>query len=199
MTDNFDNIAEYLNRKNITDDMFFHISVMIRHKDVEWFPKGKNNNARTIYSVNISSVEELYDHRKLITTLCDSLTARAYINLVPKLYSVAAGRTLENATQNYVSHNYKGVQSSWSKGVNAASVKNESLYLIDIDEEDLNITEDIINFINNLRPSGNKIVLKNNSRTGLHLICKKFDTKTFNEKLPSIDVKKNAMTILYCS
>lgn len=199
MTDNFDRIASYIKNKNITDDMFFHISVMIRHKDVEWFPKGKNNNARTIYSVNISSVEELYDHRKLITTLCNSLTARAYINLVPKTYSAAAGFALENATQNYVSKNYKGLQSSWSKGVSGASVKNESLYLIDIDEDDYNKTGDISNFIYELRPVGDKVVLQNDSKTGLHLICKKFDTKAFSEKYPNIDVKKNAMTILYCT
>ena len=64
MTNNFKLIGEYISRFKKDDDIFFHISVMIRHKDVEWFPNGKDNNSRTIYSVNVSSCEELYDLEK---------------------------------------------------------------------------------------------------------------------------------------
>ena len=198
MVDNFDKIAAYLETKTITDDMFFHIRVMIRHKDVEWFPHGKNDNARTIYSVNITSVEELYDQKRLISTMCDALSARAYINLVPKTYTSAASIALENATRSYITKNYIGLQSSWSKGVAHANIKSESLYLVDIDKEDLDKTDEVCNFINTIRPEGNKLVLTINSKTGLHLICKKFDTNLFNETYPSIDVKKEANTILYC-
>ena len=198
MTDNFEQISKYIESFPPMKDMFFHISVMIRHKDVEWFPDGKNNNARTIYSVNVSSAQELNDQKKLISTMCDALNARAYINLSPKSYPAAAAIALENATHSYVTKNYKGLQNSWSKGVAKASIKKYILYLVDIDEPDKPRVNEIIKYLNGeLRPSGDKVVLQVPSRTGIHLICRKFDTKNFEEKFPGIDVKKNSMTILY--
>lgn len=198
MTNNFKLIGEYINRFKKDDDIFFHISVMIRHKDVEWFPNGKDNNSRTIYSVNVSSCEELYDLEKLISTICDAVHGRAYINLVPKSYFKAASRTLENATHIYTSKNYRGVQKAWSKGVHSASLKEYNLFLIDIDEPDIHRVDEIKNYINTeLRPLGDKVVIQVPSRTGIHILCKKFDTLSFSKQFPNIDVKKNAMTILY--
>lgn len=199
MTDNFLPISKYIDEsfKN-NEDMFFHISVMIRHKDVEWFPKGKNNNSRTIYSVNVSNSTELNDQYKLISTLCDSLNARAYINLVPKSYKKSAGEALRNATNAFTTQNYKGLQSSWSKGVAAGSIKEHSLYLVDIDDEYINKVHEIHDFINfNCKPLGYKVKLKLPSKSGWHLLCEKFDTKEFNKEYPEVGVKKNAMTILY--
>lgn len=199
MTNNFKLIGEFIDRFKKDDDIFFHISVMIRHKDVEWFPNGKDNNARTIYTVNVSSSEELYDQEKLISTICEAVHGRAYINLVPKSYYRAASRSLENATHSYTSRNFRGVQKAWSKGVNAASIKEYSLFLVDIDELDKHRVDEIKNYINSdLRPLGDKVVIQVPSKTGIHLLCKKFDTLTFSKKFPNIDVKKNAMTILYC-
>lgn len=199
MTNNFKLIGEYIDSfGKIYSDWFFHISVMIRHKDVEWFPNGKNNNARTIYSINVSSVEELYDQEQLISTMCDSLHARAYINLVPKSYEKAASWALENSVHNYTTKNYYGLSRSWSRGVDAASIKEYSLFLIDIDEPDKHRVDEIKNYINNdLRPLGDKVVIQVPSKTGIHLLCKKFDTLSFSKQFPNIDVKKNAMTILY--
>lgn len=200
MTNNFKIIGDFIDSfGKIDSDWFFHISVMIRHKDVEWFPNGKNNNARTIYSLNVSSSEELYDQEKLITTMCDSLHARAYINLVPKSYEKAASWALENSVHSYTSKNYFGLSRSWSRGVDAASIKEHSLFLIDIDEPDIHRVDEIKNYIDeHLQPMGDKVIIQVPSRTGIHLLCKKFDKLEFNNKFPDIDVKKNAMTILYC-
>lgn len=198
MTDNFDLIADYISEFDIDQDTFFHISVMIRHKDVEWFPKGKNNNARTIYSLNISSVEELYDNKLLITTLCNSLKARAYICIIPKSYKKAAANALENATQSFITENYKGLQSSWSKGVSKSSKVAYNRFLVDIDESELTRADEIIKYINEeLDPSGDKEIISIPSKTGVHLICKKFNSKKFVEKFPNIDIKKHGLTILY--
>lgn len=198
MTDNFKLIADYIDKLNLNDDQFLHIQVMIRHKDVEWFPKGKNNNARTIYSLNISKSQDLWDHEKLLKTLSNSLNARVYINLTPRSYKDVAKLALVHSTENFTSENYKGLSKSYSYAIGKQKIKEHHLYLIDIDAPEMYLIDEIINYINNdLKPLGDKVVLLVPSKTGMHLLVRKFDKLKFNERYPNIDIKSNNPTILY--
>lgn len=200
MTDNFKKIADYIDSLNLDSDSFVHIQVMIRHKDVEWFPRGKNNNARTIYSINISNSQDLWNHEILLKKLADSLNARVYINLTPRSYKEVAKLALVHSTENFTTENYKGLGKSYSYAIGKQKNKENHLYLIDIDAPELHLVDEIINYINNdLKPLGDKLVLRLPSKTGVHLLVKKFDKLKFNEKYPNIDIKSNNPTILYVS
>lgn len=198
MVNNFKLIANYIDSFETNEDMFFYVSVIVRHKDVDWFPNRKNNDDRTIFSVYIGSSKELFEYENIITALCDSIKARAYINIVPKSYFEAASLTLEHVTKTYIAKNYKGIKNSWSKGVGNSSLKEYKLFLVDIDEHDKHRVDEIKNYINNqIRPIGDKVVIQVPSRTGIHLLCKKFDTLEFRKQFKGIDIHKNGLTILY--
>lgn len=198
MTDNFEKIADYIDNLDLDSDSFIHIQVMIRHKDVEWFPKGKDNNSRTIHSLNISSSQDLRNHKMLLKQLANSLNARVYINLTPRSYKEVAKLALMHATENFITENYRGLSKSYSYAIGKQKNKKNHLYLVDIDAPEMHLVDEIINYINDdLKPSGGKLVLRLPSKSGIHLLCKKFDTLKFKEKYPDIDVKSNNPTILY--
>ena len=66
-----------------------------------------------------------------------------------------------------------------------------------IDIKDLEFTEELIKFINGLKPEGSKCEVVIPTKNGYHLITKRFDVKTFSEIYPEIQIQKKNPTLLY--
>ena len=75
--------------------------------------------------------------------------------------------------------------------------KNSIKDIVDVDTKDIEYLNDIILFINNLRPESDKIESIIPTKSGYHLITKKFDSKTFKDKYLTVDIQKKNPTLLY--
>ena len=73
----------------------------------------------------------------------------------------------------------------------------EKRWIVDIDTPDFKVVCDISNFITSLNPVGSKSEAIIPTRSGYHLITKKFDLATFKQRLPEFDVQKKNPTLLY--
>ena len=73
----------------------------------------------------------------------------------------------------------------------------EKRWIIDIDTKDFKTLVSVGEFIDSLRPVGNKAITTIPTKNGFHLITERFDVKTFNEKYPDIDIQKKNPTLLY--
>jgi flagellar capping protein FliD len=135
-----------------------------------------------------------------IIVLCNTYNARCYINVNPKsekevLWNIAESalerlKTNAGNAVSILSHSHDSVQGNGVK-----------YWVIDIDDLSMDL-EGLRARINSAK-SGfeTNIVAELPSKTGLHLITNPFDLRTLSVPYDfsgSIDVKKNASTLLYC-
>jgi hypothetical protein len=73
----------------------------------------------------------------------------------------------------------------------------EKRWIVDIDCTDWYAVTEVSQFINSIRPAGQKIEAVIPTRNGYHLITAKFDVKTFREKFSDIDIQRKNPTLLY--
>jgi hypothetical protein len=71
-------------------DWFYHLSILLRKKDMPEAARGRNNNARCIKTYYITSVDYLIEKEDEIIKLCENFGARAYINLNAKSFEKVA-------------------------------------------------------------------------------------------------------------
>jgi len=73
----------------------------------------------------------------------------------------------------------------------------EKRWTVDIDSKEPDYMLSVLNFINELKPDGNKVETIIPTNNGYHIVTKKFNTQEFIQKYPEIDIHKNNGTILY--
>jgi hypothetical protein len=73
----------------------------------------------------------------------------------------------------------------------------EKNWVVDIDLKDRLFCEEVAEFINTLKPEGDKIKTAIPTKNGYHLITKRFDVKTFSEIYPEIQIQKKNPTLLF--
>ena len=74
---------------------------------------------------------------------------------------------------------------------------NEKRWIVDVDNVDLYELKPIMGFIDSLRPEGEKVEAIISTKSGYHLITKRFDVKAFEKQYPNIDIQKKNPTLLY--
>jgi hypothetical protein len=74
---------------------------------------------------------------------------------------------------------------------------NEKRWIVDVDNVDFYELKPIIGFIDSLRPEGEKVEAIISTKSGYHLITKRFDVKEFEKQYPNIDIQKKNPTLLY--
>ncbi len=200
MIDNFDLIETLLKFEN--EDEFYFLQVIQRKKDFEVGQKrlGRNNNNRLIKAYYIYSVEQLESYKTEIVKLCELFNARAGINLNRRNQKDVAIKCLEIlAIALRKNDEFKGV----SKIYNSACGKENStdkLWIIDIDDkyEFDSLGYEMVNYLNTeLKPEGEKIIAKIPSKSGYHLITKRFDRQSFSKIYPHLEIHTNNPTNLY--
>ena len=208
MTDNFN-----LYRKFITEvyeglpdtnekgnlDKYFVIELMRRGKDNPDM-SAANYHFRNYY---IYSWKDLDKYEKEIKDVCTLLKLRAYCSVNYKKMSQVALNTLAESARRIAAHDYKKFYNIFESCSGKYADKGNSVWVVDIDKENLDSINVIKHYINEVKPTNTeKILFEMPTKSGIHLITKGFDLKTFNDNCKNelgykVDVKKNHLTLLY--
>lgn len=174
---------------------FYMLYVLKRKKDQPEGEKDNHQSVRTIKTYCIDSIEYLEKRYEEIKMLCEVFKARAYIHVQKQNH---ADVSLEMMMQ--LAHRIKcnvSNQRGLFDSVVGQLKTNEKRWIIDIDTKDLNFLNEVKDFIFNLRPEKDKVEAIVPTKSGYHLITNKFDSKTFKEKYPEIDIQKKNPTLLF--
>ncbi len=192
MIDNLELIKPLLNFEEKGD--FYMLYIFKRKKD-QTTDKANHQSVRTIKTYCIESIEQLDDRYDEITRLCEMFRARAYIHIQKQNHKdVAMNMITEIVTRIQSGQiNQKHVFDS----VVGQLKTNEKRWIVDVDNVDFYELKPIIGFIDSLRPEGEKVEAIISTKSGYHLITKRFDVMEFKKQYPDIDIQKKNPTLLY--
>jgi hypothetical protein len=193
MINNLELIKPLLNFSEKGD--FYMLYVFKRKKDQPEGERDNHQSVRTIKTYCIESLEHLDRRYDEIVQLCEMFKARAYIHVQKQNHfdvslnmMVALAQRIQNGN-----NNQKGLFDS----VVGQIKTQEKRWIIDIDTKDFKTLVEVGNFIDNLRPIGNKVVTTIPTKNGFHLITDRFDVKSFSNRYSDIDIQKKNPTLLY--
>jgi hypothetical protein len=192
MIDNLELIKPLLNFEEKGD--FYMLYIFKRKKD-QTTDKANHQSVRTIKTYCIESIEQLESRYDEIIQLCEMFKARAYIHIQKQNHKdVAMNMITEIVTRIQSGQiNQKHVFDS----VVGQLKTNEKRWIVDVDNVDFYELKPIIGFIDSLRPEGEKVEAIISTKSGYHLITKRFDVMEFKKQYPDIDIQKKNPTLLY--
>ena len=193
MIDNLEQIKELLNFENEGD--FYMLYVFKRKKDQPEGERDNHQSVRTIKTYVISSVEYLEKRYDEIKQLCEMFKARAYIHIQKQNHSDVAMNMIKTIVDRIQSGQIN--QQYVFDSVVGQIKTNEKRWVVDIDVNDIGFAEKVAEFINSIRPEGPKIETAIPTKSGYHLITKRFDVMEFKKYYPEIDIQKKNPTLLY--
>jgi hypothetical protein len=208
MIDNIELVKPLLNFDKEGD--FYMLYVFKRKKDQPEGERDNHQSVRTIKTYCINSISYLDMRYEEIKQLCEVFKARAYIHVVKQNHM--------DVSLNMISEIVTRIQSGQINQKNVfdsvvGQIKTqEKRWIVDVDDKEVSplmiahieyectpITE--IKFDNAGAPigyeTGPKIEAIIPTKNGHHLITKRFNTQTFKEKYPEIDIQKKNPTLLY--
>jgi|APGre2960657404_1045060.scaffolds.fasta_scaffold08679_7 hypothetical protein len=207
---------------NFTDEGdFYMLYVFKRKKDQPEGEKDNHQSVRTIKTYCIESIDHLERRYDEIKQLCEMFKARAYIHVQKQNhFDVSLNMMVELAQRiQNGQHNQKGLFDSVVGQVKT----QEKRWIVDVDMKDEDALMKIMKLINNgckpldvvnethLHKSDGSVVVTYDydpkvikvipTKSGYHLITKRFDVMTFN-KIMSLqgdvpDIQKKNPTLLY--
>lgn len=192
MIDNLELIKPLLNFEDPED--FYQLYIFKRKKD-QTTDKANHQSVRTIKTYSINSIEYLESRYDEIKQLCEIFSARAYIHTQKQNHKdislqmmISLAEKIRNGQHNQA-HLFDSV---------VGQVKTlEKRWIIDIDTKDVATISSIMLSIELCRPEGDKIEAMIPTKSGVHLITKRFDVMEFKKQFPEIDVQKKNPTLLY--
>lgn len=209
MINNIELIKPLLNYEKSGD--FYMLYVFKRKKDQPEGERDNHQSVRTIKTYCIESIEHLERRYDEIIQLCEMFKARAYMHVQKQNHFDVSLNMMVSLAQRIQNgqHNQKGLFDS----VVGQIKTNEKRWIIDIDdvEEVSPLMMAHIEYV--CRPLtvptfdavgipigyevGPKIEAIIPTKSGYHLITKRFDIIQFKEKYPDIDIQKKNPTLLY--
>jgi hypothetical protein len=177
--------------------------------------KANHQSVRTIRSYCIKSVEQLDERYDEIKMLCEVFKARAYMHIQKQNHKDVSLDMMVTLAERIKCGQHK--QQGLFDTVVGQIKTNEKRWIVDIDTKDDSIIESIINNIDNCKPirsrafvttySGGtvnysldiitKVIQKIPTKSGYHLITKRFDVQEFKKHYPDVDIQKKNPTLLY--
>jgi hypothetical protein len=208
MIDNIDLVKPLLNFDKEGD--FYMLYVFKRKKDQPEGERDNHQSVRTIKTYCINSIAYLDMRYEEIKQLCEVFKARAYIHVVKQNHMdvslsmiseivtrIQSGQINQKNVFDSVVGQIKTQEKRWIVDVDDKEVS--PLMIAHIEYECTPITE--IKFDVAGMPIGYEIGPKIEAiiptKNGHHLITKRFNTQTFKEKYPEIDIQKKNPTLLY--
>jgi len=193
MINNIEIIKSLLNFEKQGD--FYMLYIFKRKKDQPEGERDNHQSVRTIKSYCIESIEHLEKRYEEIKQMCEMFKARAYIHVQRQNhFDVSLNMMVELAQRiQNGQHNQKGLFDS----VVGQIKTTEKRWIVDVDNVDLYELKPIMGFIDSLKPEGEKIEAIISTKSGYHLITKRFDVKEFEKQYPNIDIQKKNPTLLY--
>ena len=197
MIDNFEQIGKLL--KWDSDDEFYFVQILQRKKDNPGGVHGANNSSRLIKAYYITSLEQLNNLKEEIIVFATYFNARVGINLNKRSFYKTAFSTLEKIAAQMQNKSFKDVRRAYNTACGIHNSETDKFWIIDIDHA-TETDPKMLQFIDyDCMPFNDtsKIRCIIPSKSGLHLITKPFNLKTFSDKYPDIDIQKNNPTNLY--
>lgn len=200
MVNNFKQIKKLLDFR--TKDDFYFIQILQRKKDHNGGKvNGSNNNSRLIKAYYVHSLEYLDFIEPEIIELCNIFNARAGVNLNRRSYEKMALQHLRKVTDQIINKSFNKSHKAYASVAGAYNNDVDKKWILDIDNNEngeLEIKPSIIfKTVNNSLPEGGKIIDVINSKNGIHIITKPFNSVEFKIKFPDIEIHKNNPTNLY--
>jgi hypothetical protein len=193
MINNLNLIKPLLNFSEVGD--FYMLYIFKRKKD-QTTDKANHQSVRTIKTYCIESIEQLESRYDEIIQLCEMFKARAYIHIQKQNHKdVAMNMITEIVTRIQSGQiNQKHVFDS----VVGQLKTNEKRWIVDIDTKDGTQLLSIMTAISICRPEdSDKVEAIIPTKSGFHLITKRFDVMEFKKQYPDIDIQKKNPTLLY--
>ena len=193
MINNIEHIKPLLNFTNEGD--FYMLYIFKRKKDQSEGEKDNHQSVRTIKTYCVDSIEYLEKRYDEIIQLCEVFKARAYIHIQKQNHKdVAMNMITEIVTRIQSGQiNQKHVFDS----VVGQLKTNEKRWIVDIDVKDFDYVTELADYIDSLRPEGPKVEAVIPTKSGVHLITKRFDVMEFKKQYSDIDIQKKNPTLLY--
>jgi len=193
MVNNIESIKPLLNFDNEGD--FYMLYVFKRKKDQPEGEKDNHQSVRTIKSYCVTSIEYLEKRYDEIIQLCEMFKARAYIHIGKQNHmDVSLNMITEIVTR--IQSGQINQKNVFDSVVGQLKVQ-EKRWIIDVDDVQLYDLKPIMDFIDTLRPEGLKTEAIISTKSGYHLITKRFDVMEFKKQYPNIDIQKKNPTLLY--
>lgn len=193
MINNIELIKPLLNFNNEGD--FYMLYVLKRKKDQPEGEKDNHQSVRTIRSYCIKSIEQLEKRYDEIMMMCEMFKARAYIHVQKQNHKDVSLEMIVALAQKIRDgqHEQQGLFDS----VVGQLKTYEKRWIIDVDDKD---TKELVRMTAALkvtRPEGDKLEAVIPTKSGYHLITKRFDVQMFENIFPHIDIQKKNPTLLY--
>lgn len=192
MIDNIEQIKGLLNFENEGD--FYMLYVFKRKKD-QTTDKANHQSVRTIKSYCIESVEHLEHKYDEIIQLCEMFKARAYIH-IQKQNHKDVGMNMITEIVNRIQSGQINQKHVFDSVVGQIKTQ-EKRWIVDIDVKDFDYVTELADYIDSLRPEGPKVDAVIPTKSGVHLITKRFDVMEFKKQYADIDIQKKNPTLLY--
>jgi hypothetical protein len=193
MINNLELIRPLLNFEKKGD--FYMLYVFKRKKDQPEGERDNHQSVRTIKTYCIESIDHLERRYDEIMQLCEMFKARAYIHVQKQNHfdvSLNMMVTLAQRIQDG-NNNQKGLFDS----VVGQIKTQEKRWIIDVDDIKEASPLMMAYIDHKCKPYGPKIEAIIPTKSGHHLITKKFDVMKFKEKYPDLDIQKKNPTLLY--
>lgn len=203
MINNLELIKPLLNFENPGD--FYMLYVFKRKKDQPEGERDNHQSVRTIKTYVVSSVEYLEKRYDEIKQLCEMFKARAYIHIQKQNHNDVAMNMIKTIIDR-VQSGQINQQHVFDSVVGQLKTK-EKRWVVDIDTKDETELKKIKECIYYLRPMNfidsntgeieDKIITTIPTKSGFHLITKRFDVMEFKKNYPDIDIQKKNPTLIY--
>jgi hypothetical protein len=180
---------------NFSEEGDFYMLYIFKRKKDQTTDKANHQSVRTIKTYCIESIDKLEERYDEIIQLCEMFKARAYIHIQKQNHKdVAMNMITEIVTRIQSGQiNQKNVFDS----VVGQLKTNEKRWIIDVDDKDTKELVRITEVLKVTRPEGDKLETVIPTKSGYHLITKRFDVEMFRNVFPHIDIQKKNPTLLY--
>jgi hypothetical protein len=193
MINNLDIIKPLLNFTEEGD--FYMLYILKRKKDQPKEERDNHQSSRTIKTYCIDSLDYLDSKYEEIMQLSELFKARAYIHIQKQNHKDVALDMMMLLAERIKNgqHNQKNLFES----VVGKVKRMENRWIVDIDDKDEKELAKTIAILDETRPDGNKVEAVIPTKSGYHLITKRFDVDMFRKSYPQVDIQKRNPTLLY--
>lgn len=199
MRDNFDKINSLLDWS--VPGTFYFVQILKRRKENPEMRSGTS----VVDNFYLYSEEDLEKLKRRIVERCEKHNSRAYINLNRLDLEKVAMYTAKQVMDYIIQKDYKSVKNAYATVCGSHHSEDDKKWVIDIDEEMLPHKDRVVEIVKKLHKEVTKknydVIAEIPTKTGIHIISNPFNMEKFRQEvghLPySIDVQKNAPTVLY--
>lgn len=193
---NFNKIVRYI--PVIKSDKFMFLQIIRRNKD----NKELKFNIHTLYTRFVYTQQELIELMPMIISICESMNARAYINISLKSNNKLQNEVSKKFINNIIDNNYYFEPIKVLSSI-AGKLKGENTnkyWLLDLDNCGENaLTENQKNHIKEWAIAENIYVDEFPTPNGVHVVVKPFNKlKCYLANLPKFDIHENSAGVILC-